>query len=152
MDVQSIVLEELDVVARSLGRTFRHASIDDLKEIAFEAAVAVMRSYCPEKGDLRAYARLRMGGEIVQYFRTEARRFHLLADSYAAQPAWDQGPSPEDVVVARDLVAKLEGVEREVVLRRFWGDEDLDDIASSVGRNKSWSTRTMRRAMERMAA
>lgn len=157
------VLECLDHVAKALGRTYRTYGLADLIELAYEAAVEVLRDHRPEHGDLNAYASVRLGGAIVDHFRREARRHRLRADNLELietnfailnDECRAQREAPQETqVAARELVTKtLEGMEQEVVVRRYWGDEDLDEIAESMGRNKSTTSRAMTRALGRMAA
>jgi hypothetical protein len=49
------VLERLEYVAKALGRKYKHYALEDLAELAYEAAVGVLRDYRPEHGELAVF-------------------------------------------------------------------------------------------------
>jgi RNA polymerase sigma-B factor len=59
---------------------------------------------------------------------------------------------PEDLLALPGLVAALPGLEREVIMLRFFQDLDQDTIAARVGFSQMHVSRLQRRALARMRA
>jgi RNA polymerase sigma-B factor len=72
-----------------------------------------------------------------------------LGDLMAAAGAREE---PEDLLALPGLVAKLPGLEREVIMLRFFQDLDQDTIAARVGFSQMHVSRLQRRALARMRA
>jgi RNA polymerase sigma-B factor len=70
-----------------------------------------------------------------------------LGDLVAAPGAREE---PEDLLALPGLVAALPGLEREVIMLRFFQDLDQDTIAARVGFSQMHVSRLQRRALARM--
>jgi RNA polymerase sigma-B factor len=62
------------------------------------------------------------------------------------------GEEPEDLLALPALVARLPGLEREVIVLRFFQDLDQYEIAARVGFPQMHISRLQRRALARMRA
>jgi RNA polymerase sigma factor for flagellar operon FliA len=67
-------------------------------------------------------------------------------------------PSPEEIASkaelarqVRAIVQRLPDAERTLIERHYFGDETLDQAASSLGLSKSWGSRLHARAIDRIA-
>jgi RNA polymerase sigma-B factor len=72
-----------------------------------------------------------------------------LGDLVVAPGAMEE---PEDLLALPGLVAALPGLEREVIVLRFFQDLDQDTIAARVGFSQMHVSRLQRRALARMRA
>jgi RNA polymerase sigma-B factor len=72
-----------------------------------------------------------------------------LGDLVAAPGAREE---PEDLLALRGLLAALPGLEREIIVLRFFQDLDQDEIAARIGFSQMHVSRLQRRALARMRA
>jgi RNA polymerase sigma-B factor len=72
-----------------------------------------------------------------------------LADLVAAPPRREE---PEDLLLLPGLLARLPEAERQVVMLRFFGELNQDEIAVRVGFSQMHVSRLLRRAIARMRA
>ena len=101
-------------------------------------------------------------GELLETWAAAQTRTELSLD----RPAGDDtevsmgdlmaapGPreEPEDLLVLADLLADLPELERQVIVLRFFQDQNQDAIAARIGYSQMQVSRLLRRALARMRA
>jgi RNA polymerase sigma-70 factor (ECF subfamily) len=125
-------------VYRVVARVLAPASPEDIEEVASQAFIAAWRTaphYDPARAPLRTWLLMHAKYAALEHRRREARwaRGAPSASSRPEDDPFEQIAAREERERVQDALSRLPALDREIVYRRYFLEEDIAVLAQDVG-------------------